>query len=112
MTNLVSENLYPAERTLKKYGLRLLDWTRLWYAGDGRCPICRKRFSRSRLPCVDHRHKDGLVRGLVCSPCNNWLGEMHDDAGRLERAASYLTDPPAVHVLGERFVPDSSGAAR
>lgn len=102
----------PTKRTLAKYGLSVMDWLTMAAYAKWKCPICHKPFSRSRPLVVDHRHKDGLVRGLICSPCNNWLGEMHDDAGRLERAASYLTDPPAVHVLGERFVPDSSGAAR
>ena len=26
---------------------------------------CRKPFSSTRLPCIDHRHEDGLDRGLL-----------------------------------------------
>lgn len=111
-TAVIPEYLLPTQATLDKYGLTLADWKALWWQVGGRCPICVKPFKRNRLPCVDHRHHDGLIRGLVCSQCNIFLGEMHDDAGLLGRAASYLNLPPAVEALGPFYVPNSSGRAR
>ena len=77
-----------------------------------RCCLCRKPFSRGRPHALDHRHIDGLVRGVPCAPCNEKLGHDHDDAGWYARAAAYLDSPPALAVIGEHYVPGSLGAAK
>ena len=87
-------------------------YSKLVKDAGGRCCLCRKRFSRTRLLALDHRHLDGLVRGVPCSPCNERLGVNHEDAGWFARAAAYLTSPPAVKIIGEHYVPGSLGAAR
>jgi hypothetical protein len=43
---------------------------------------------------VDHCHKSGVIRGLLCSPCNYAVGIMGEDPARLEAAAQYLRRPP------------------
>jgi hypothetical protein len=86
-------------------------YAKLVAAAGGRCCLCRKKFSRTRLLALDHRHYDGLVRGVPCSPCNERLGINHDDAGWFARAAAYLDSPPAVDVIGVHYVPGSLGAA-
>lgn len=39
----------------------------------GLCRIC-KRPRKLRWLAVDHNHKTGVVRGLLCGPCNGKLG--------------------------------------
>ena len=88
------------------------EWLDMLDACGHRCRLCRKPFSRGRLAVADHRHEDGLVRGVLCQPCNDKLGYLHDDSGWLARAADYLDRPPAVRLIGEHYVPGSLGEAK
>lgn len=50
------------------------------------CMICG---SQGNL-CVDHSHRTGRVRGMLCAPCNKGLGHFRDDPTLLLRASDYL----------------------
>lgn len=89
----------PTKRALALYGLSFDDWHRLLDAQYGACYICEKRFTRGRPPVIDHDHRTGAVRGLLCNGCNTTLGYHHDRGRWFARAAAYLTDPPSA-VLG------------
>ncbi len=39
---------------------------------------------------LDHSHKDGSVRGWVCSSCNTSLGKFGDDVNILQRAIDWI----------------------
>ncbi len=92
----VAHGLY-VERT---YDITAEEYKRLYKAQDGRCFICRRAFGITKRLAVDHDHKTGEVRGLLCSPCNNMLGLIgRDDPEVFERAAEYLRNPPARKVL-------------
>jgi hypothetical protein len=62
----------------------------------GACAICRRQETmrlkdgRVRSLSIDHDHKTGWIRGLLCSSCNRALGYMYDSPERLENAAAYL----------------------
>jgi len=79
---------------LKKYGMTPDDWQQLFEAQGGRCPLCERRFGARRGPVVDHDHRTGLVRGLLCGHCNTLLGLLHDNADWCERSSKYLRTPP------------------
>lgn len=69
------------------YGLSCQEYRTLFKRAAGRCEICRREVIR---PCVDHDHKTGKVRGMICKKCNSALGMFQDDPEVIERAASYL----------------------
>lgn len=50
------------------------------------CVICG---SKETLV-VDHDHKNGKIRGMLCNHCNRGLGHFRDDPMLLEFAAQYL----------------------
>lgn len=71
------------------YGITL-DAYRTMVAKCGNvCEIC-KRPSGSRRLSVDHCHKTGTLRGLLCNKCNGLLGMADDDPLVLESAIKYL----------------------
>jgi hypothetical protein len=58
---------------------------------EGVCPLCQTR----EATCVDHCHKTGKVRGLLCKRCNSVLSEV-ETPGWLERAKAYLNEDPTL----------------
>lgn len=75
-----------------KYGLELEEVEAMYEAQGRRCAICRKDIvlgGRSGAK-VDHCHKTGKVRGLLCSPCNTGIGCLKDDTQILANAIRYL----------------------
>lgn len=81
-------------RVQKTYGLAPGDYDRLYESQGGMCAICRRATGKTRRLSVDHDHKTGDVRGLVCRPCNDMLGHGRDDPQMFLRAAGYLTVTP------------------
>lgn len=59
---------------------------------DGKCAICEEECETGRQLALDHNHKTGKKRGLLCFNCNVMLGKANDDPARLMRAALYLQE--------------------
>lgn len=89
-----------ARRLEDNYGIDSAEYARIFAVQGGRCAICRN-VPRSIRFAVDHDHKTGEVRGILCKRCNHdLLGGGHDDVRLLWRAVEYLLSPPAAG--GER----------
>lgn len=70
------------------YGITLAEYEALAEAQGWRCAICRQTSERTLH--VDHDHRTGQVRGLLCGTCNRGMGMLGDDAALLQRAADYV----------------------
>lgn len=53
------------------------------------CMICGLEPSTRRMN-VDHNHRTGMIRGLLCYRCNYGLHWFCDDPMRLKAAADYI----------------------
>lgn len=73
---------------LRKYGIRLRDFETLIFAQMGLCAICGRN-ERQRLH-VDHDHRTGVVRGLLCGKCNKAIGLLEEEPTILRSAENYL----------------------
>ena len=77
----------------RKYGLEEDEYRAMLEGCEHRCPICRVPFNeaiRNLRPVVDHCHRTGRIRGLICNACNRSLSELLDDPTLLRAAARYL----------------------
>jgi hypothetical protein len=67
----------------KKYGITETVYKKMLALFDGNCWICKKKPKKSVLN-VDHDHKTGQVRGLLCFFCNKYM------IGRRRQEHAYL----------------------
>lgn len=79
-----------ASRRRCLYGLSPEDFQLMLAAQKNACGICKETFSKP--PHIDHCHKTGEVRGLLCGRCNVALGGFRDSPEILDRAKKYLTN--------------------
>ena len=79
----------------RKYGIDIGRYKEMLSAQNGCCDICGKAESNEIHGkvvslAVDHDHKTGAVRALLCSACNTALGLFDDDTALLDAAKAYL----------------------
>ncbi len=75
----------------KKYGISDEDLNRLTQKQNGVCVICNQQQIRGKKLDIDHDHKTGRVRGLLCRKCNTALGSFKDSPEVLRSAIAYLS---------------------
>lgn len=80
-----SKDRLRKNRLMTRYGISQEDFNNMFDSQEGVCPICNGEIS-----VVDHDHKTGLVRGLLCRSCNAGLGLFKDDTSNLANAIAYL----------------------
>lgn len=81
------------ERHIKaKYGLTRKQYLSMLASQDGACAICRSKSpgARCRNLFVDHCHRTGRVRGLLCNRCNLALSKFGDDLPGFRAVVAYL----------------------
>jgi hypothetical protein len=80
---------------IKTYGITLEQYNQMLIEQNGVCAICgqketrKSKYNKYTLS-VDHNHKTGKVRGLLCHGCNNCLGTLKDDIKIFQSAIEYL----------------------
>ena len=79
-----------------RHGLTQESYNELLKIQNGVCAICKNAETlivreKERPLHIDHDHKTGVIRGLLCSACNTGIGKFNDSLERLQAAIDYLT---------------------
>lgn len=77
------------EKRKLRAGLTLTGYNKLLKEQGGVCWICARPPVHRRLH-VDHNHKTGKIRGLLCWRCNTGLQKFSDESVRMRKAAEYI----------------------
>ena len=86
-------NCHRKSMLMKTYGMTLEEFDNMLVKQQHRCAICRSGSSGdSGSFRVDHNHKTGEIRGLLCNPCNLTLGNAKESINRLSACALYLKE--------------------
>jgi hypothetical protein len=86
-------------RRLRRYGLTQEEYDRLLASQGGRCAGCGTDQPGRKNWCIDHCHKSGQVRALLCYRCNLALGMVDENPATLRALAD----------LAEQFQTAQSG---
>lgn len=81
-------------RLKSTYGITLTEYLAMYDNQKGKCAICDVHcpdHGKSGLM-VDHCHKEGHVRKLLCTHCNKGIGQFRDNAQFLDKAIEYLKE--------------------
>ena len=87
---------------IKKFNISLKQYKKMFNMQKGRCLICGRSFDdiykkqkKNHIyytPRIDHDHKTGKVRGILCHHCNTALGSFNENPLILVRAIKYLQE--------------------
>jgi len=82
----------------RAYNLSFENYNKMLIQQGGVCAICKnqetaihRNTKETKRLAIDHDHKTGKIRGLLCSRCNNMLGFALNSPNTLANAISYLT---------------------
>lgn len=78
---------------MHKYNLSKERLNQIYTIQEGKCKICGNKhelISKHNGLYIDHCHKTGKVRGLLCKSCNSLLGYAYDNIEILKNAIIYL----------------------
>jgi hypothetical protein len=84
----------------RKYGISISQYNELLERQNFRCGLCAREaisFPRGYSLAVDHDHRTGEIRGLLCYTCNIFLGKI-DNKDYMNRVSRYLRKPDVIEI--------------
>lgn len=95
--SMKNQDIVKNSHLKRKFGIDLEAYNNMLLEQNNVCKICKKEENRifkktnKKIDlAVDHCHKTGKVRGLLCSSCNTSLGKFDDSIEILQNAIDYL----------------------
>lgn len=88
-------NKYKNKNLKSKYKITLDEYNNLFLLQNGCCKICNlHQLKFKRKLAVDHNHKTGEVRGLLCHNCNLAIGLLYENEDIINNVLLYLRAKP------------------
>jgi hypothetical protein len=87
--NSLSPKVKKNRHLRKTYGITIAQFTDMLERQQNKCAIGEESLTKNTAH-VDHCHKTGKVRGLLCKKCNLGLGNFNDSMLKLNKAITYL----------------------
>lgn len=98
---------YHTDYKLKtRYNITIEDQKEMLRRQNNSCAACKIAFKNGLDTHLDHCHRTGKIRGLLCRRCNTALGIVHDSASRLHLLIDYLESESSETT---RFAPSMKG---
>lgn len=73
------------------FGITIDKYEEMLVQQEGVCAACKSPPDKRALA-VDHCHESGLVRGLLCHPCNASLGLLRECPTRMDALKAYINN--------------------
>lgn len=90
----------PAYYLKSKYGITKEQYLTMCKDQNNTCAVCGiHRDSQKRPLAVDHCHKTGVVRGILCTNCNAALGQLKEDIKIMYKLIEYTKEKCNAHVV-------------
>jgi hypothetical protein len=75
----------------KRFGITIETYNQMLLEQNNSCAVCeRQPTDFKRKFSIDHDHKTGEIRGLLCDNCNHALGMVNDNSLLLQKLILYL----------------------
>lgn len=73
-----------------RYKISTQQYEEMFRKQNGSCAICGYQYTDGRILQIDHDHKTGEVRGLLCKKCNTYIGMIKENIEIIDRMKNYL----------------------
>lgn len=92
----MTPTLQKARALRDSFSLSLDEYNKMLEVQENKCAICNQpethmRNGKLKALAVDHCHKTGAIRGLLCSDCNTGIGKLKENIDIFQSAIQYLT---------------------
>lgn len=87
---VVHKRTLLSKKLQKLYGITIECYEQLKINQNNQCLICENELGKGRDIAIDHDHKTGKVRGILCGNCNKGIGFLKENVQFLKNAIIYL----------------------
>jgi hypothetical protein len=82
---------WTLKKRTRRLGMTVEEFWNMYESQEGKCAICLQDIAAENSA-IDHNHKTGKIRGILCKSCNRGIGLLKDSSEVLNRGSNYLLE--------------------